>query len=276
MLLRVLRYLLHATHPRRSGIAWFDLIEIALVALGFLCYFLVRGAVADRTADALSNARWIVDLQASLGVWVEPRLQTWVLESDLLVRAMNFVYFWLDFPLIVGVGLLLFWKRRNCYTLLRDSLLISGGIALIVYWAYPVAPPRFLSEWGFVDTLEQFSNLSYQAQSLQPFVNPFAAVPSLHVGWAALLVVAVFGATKNVWARFALIATFVLQSVAVVVTANHYIFDGVVGLIVCGVAFVLAREMQRHGYPAIRNGIALLERNVARAQEPDRGPAAGS
>lgn len=276
MLLRVLRYLLHATHPRRSGIAWFDLIEIALVALGFLFYFLVRGAVADRTADALSNARWIVDLQASLGVWVEPRLQTWVLERELLVRAMNFVYFWLDFPLIVGVGLLLFWKRRNCYTLLRDSLLISGGIALIVYWAYPVAPPRFLTEWGFVDTLEQFSNLSYQAQSLQPFVNPFAAVPSLHVGWAALLAVAVFGATKNLTARLASITTFVLQSVAVVATANHYLFDGVVGLIVCGVAFALALGMQRHGYPAIRNGIALLERNVARAQEPDRGPAAGS
>ena len=276
MLLRVLRYLLHATHPRRSGIAWFDLIEIALVALGFLFYFLVRGAVADRTADALSNARWIVDLQASLGVWVEPRLQTWVLERELLVRAMNFVYFWLDFPLIVGVGLLLFWKRRNCYTLLRDSLLISGGIALIVYWAYPVAPPRFLPEWGFVDTLEQFSNLSYQAQSLQPFVNPFAAVPSLHVGWAALLAVAVFGATKNLTARLASITTFVLQSVAVVATANHYLFDGVVGLIVCGVAFALALGMQRHGYPAIRNGIALLERNVARAQEPDRGPAAGS
>ncbi len=276
MLLRVLRYLLHATHPRRSGIAWFDLVEIALVALGFLLYFLVRGAVADRTADALSNARWIVDLQASLGVWVEPRLQTWVLERELLVRAMNFVYFWLDFPLIVGVGLLLFWKRRNCYTLLRDSLLISGGIALIVYWAYPVAPPRFLPEWGFVDTLEQFSNLSYQAQSLQPFVNPFAAVPSLHVGWAALLAVVVFGATKNLPARLASIATFVLQSVAVVATANHYLFDGVVGLIVCGVAFALALGMQRHGYPAIRNGIALLERNVARAQEPDRGPAAGS
>lgn len=276
MLLRVLRYLLHATHPRRSGIAWFDLVEIALVALGFLFYFLVRGAVADRTADALSNARWIVDLQASLGVWVEPRLQTWVLERELLVRAMNFVYFWLDFPLIVGVGLLLFWKRRNCYTLLRDSLLISGGIALIVYWAYPVAPPRFLTEWGFVDTLEQFSNLSYQAQSLQPFVNPFAAVPSLHVGWAALLAVAVFGATKNLMARLASITTFVLQSVAVVATANHYLFDGVVGLIVCGVAFALALGMQRHGYPAIRNGIALLERNVARAQEPDRGPAAGS
>lgn len=276
MLLRVLRYLLHATHPRRSGIAWFDLVEIALVALGFLFYFLVRGAVADRTADALSNARWIVDLQASLGVWVEPRLQTWVLERELLVRAMNFVYFWLDFPLIVGVGLLLFWKRRNCYTLLRDSLLISGGIALIVYWAYPVAPPRFLTEWGFVDTLEQFSNLSYQAQSLQPFVNPFAAVPSLHVGWAALLAVAVFGATKNLTARLASITTFVLQSVAVVATANHYLFDGVVGLIVCGVAFALALGMQRHGYPAIRNGIALLERNVARAQEPDRGPAAGS
>ena len=124
---RLLRYLLRVTSPRRSGLAWWDLIEIGLVALGFLLYFLVRGAVVDRTGEALSHARAIIEWQAALGLWVEPRLQAWVLESEAAMRAMNFVYFWLDFPLIVGVGLLLFWRKRACYTLLRDAVLLSGG-----------------------------------------------------------------------------------------------------------------------------------------------------
>ena len=237
------------------------------MALGFLLYFLVRGAVVDRTGEALSHARAIIEWQAALGLWVEPRLQAWVLESEAAMRAMNFVYFWLDFPLIVGVGLLLFWRKRACYTLLRDAVLLSGGIALIIYWVFPVAPPRFLTEWGFVDTMEQYSNLSYQAQSTKPFVNPFAAVPSLHVGWAALLAVAVFSATTSLTARLASLLSFALQTAAVVVTANHFVFDAVAGLLVCAVALAIALWLQRRGYPGIRALLAWLERSSASPAE---------
>ena len=271
---RLLRYLLRVTSPRRSGLEWWDLVEIGLVALGFLLYFLVRGAVVDRAGEALSHARAIVELQASLGLWVEPQFQAWLLQSGLLMRAMNFVYFWGDFPLIVGVGLLMFWRRRACYTLLRDSVLISGGMALIIYWLFPVAPPRLLPEWGFVDTMEQYSHLSYQAQSMRPFVNPFAAVPSLHVGWSALLAVAVFVATPNPWARVASLVAFGLQSLAVLATANHFVLDGAVGLLVCGLALALAVTLQRRGYPGIRSVIAWLERAAARGADRE-SPAPG-
>ena len=253
---RIARYLFHATDPRRSGLGWWDASELAIVALGFLAYFLVRGAVVDRTAEALDHARWIIDLQITLGVFVEPEFQRWVLDYGVLSRGLNFVYFWLDFPLIAVVGLVLFWKRRNAYTLTRDAILISGGIALVMYWAFPVAPPRFLTEWGFVDTLEAYDNLSYQAQSLQPFVNPFAAVPSLHVGWSLLLAAGAFAATRSALLRLAALVLLVLQSVAVVGTGNHYIFDGAVGLIVCSVALGAALWLQRSGYPVLRRALA--------------------
>lgn len=256
----LLRYLLKVTHPRRTGLEWWDLIEIALVAAGFLAYFLVRGAVIDREADAFSHARSIIDLQDMMGIWIEPEFNAWVVDHRVVTRFLNFVYFWLDFPLVVGVGLLLFWRRRNCYTLLRDSILISGAFALVFYWTFPVAPPRYLTDWGFVDTVEQFSNLSYQAQSMRPFVNPYAAVPSLHVGWAMLLVVAVFQATPHWGPRSAMFAIFVAQSVAVVGTANHFILDGVAGLIVCAAALAVGLLLQRYGYPGVRSLIASLER----------------
>lgn len=255
--------MLYATSPQRRGVAWWDFSEVALVALGFLLYFLVRGAPADRTADALRHAHWIVDLEYSLGMFVEPTIQQWTLSSGLLWRAMNFVYFWFDFPLIVAVGLVMFFRSRGHYTLLRDSLLISGGIALVMYYTFPVAPPRYLTEWGFVDTLEVYSNLSYQAQSMQPFVNPYAAVPSLHVGWSALLVVVVFAATRNVLMRIGVVVTLLLQCVAVVGTGNHFVFDGAVGIVVCAAGLGIAIWLQRVGYPAIRQRLAVVAGTTA-------------
>lgn len=245
-------YLHEVTAPARTRLAWFDLVEIALVALGFVLYFLVRGAVVDRDEQALTNARWIIDLQESLGMFVEPRINEWTMESNLRIRLFNFVYFWLDFPLIVGIGFLMFRRQRESYTLLRDALLISGGFALLMYWSFPVAPPRLVPDLGFVDTLEQFDNLSYQAQSMAPFVNPYAAVPSLHVGWALIGAIVVLGATSHALPRLGMCVVLLLQSVSVVATANHYIFDGVVGAAVSLAGLGVAVWLQRSGYPAIR------------------------
>lgn len=259
---RLLESLRRSTAPNRRGLEWWDLSELALVALGFLLYFLVRGGVVDRTEDALRNANRIVDLERALGVFVEPDINGWALRSEPLRELMNFVYFWLDFPLIVAVGLFFFWWERRWYTLLRDALLSSGGLALILYWSVPVAPPRFLPQWGFVDTLEVYSELSYQAQSLQPFVNPYAAVPSLHVGWSMLLMVVVFAATGRWWWRAAAAAVFALQSLAVVATANHYIFDGVVGIAVCLVGLGIALWLQRVAYPWVHHRVSALAREA--------------
>jgi hypothetical protein len=249
---KIFSYLHEMIAPTRTRLAWFDLVEIGLAALGFLLYFLVRGAVVDRDEQALENARWIIDLQDSLGIFVEPQINEWTLDSNLRVRLFNFVYFWLDFPLIVGIGFLMFWRQRATYTLLRDALLISGGFALLMYWSFPVAPPRFLPDLGFVDTLEQFDNLSYQAQSMAPFVNPYAAVPSLHVGWAVVVAIVVFWATPNPLLRLGAFTVMLLQSVAVVSTANHYIFDGVVGAVVSLAGLGVAVWLQHHGYSALR------------------------
>jgi hypothetical protein len=259
---------LSSTSPSRRRLHWWDLTEIALVAVGFLAYFLVRGAVVDRAPVALANAREIVTFQAALGLWLEPRIQATSLEWHTLVRAMNFVYFWLDFPLIVGIGLLLFWRRRAYYTLLRDSLLISGAMALVCYYSFPVAPPRYLAEWGFVDTLARYDQLSYQAQSMRPFVNPYAAVPSLHVGWAALVAATLFRATRRMLARATGLALVVAQAAAVVITANHFFFDAFVGLAVCAAAWIVALWLQRFGYPLVRVWLARSERALARLEQP--------
>jgi len=253
--IKLLRYVHEATAPDRTNVAWFDLVELGLVALGFLLYFLVRGGVVDRPGDALEHARWIIQGQRAAGVFIEPLVNDWAMAAAWRVRLFNFVYFWLDFPLIIGVGLYLFWRSRRHYTLLRDALLISGAMALFLYWTFPVAPPRYLPEWGFVDTMQQYAKLSYQAQSLRPFVNPFAAVPSLHVGWAMLFAIVIFQVSQAPLVRAAGASVLGLQSVAVLATANHFLFDAAAGVVISLAALVAAYWLDRSGYPRIRDSL---------------------
>ena len=229
--------------------------EIGLVALAFLLYFLVRGGVVQRDAEALRNADKIIDLEQSLGFFWEPALNEVILNYGALIQLFNAIYFWLDFPLIVALGLWLYFFHRHQYTVARDSVLASGAIALIVYQLFPVAPPRLLPvEYGFVfvDTLDEYTRLSYQAQSLQPFVNPYAAVPSLHYGWAVLVGGVLFWTTRNIWLRSLGVFMPIGQLTAIIFTANHYIVDAMAGLVVALMGLLVAMALQRWGYATIR------------------------
>jgi hypothetical protein len=232
-----------------------DVFEIALVALAFLLYFIVRGLVVDRHGEALANAETIMDWERALGIFWEPQLQEWVLDKRWLVEVNNFIYFWLDFPLIVAVGLWMYFTRRHEYTVARDAMLLSGAIALVIYNLFPVMPPRLLPTGEFVGTIERYNDLSYQAQSMQAFVNPYAAVPSLHFGWAMILGGALFLSTKNPVVRAFALSLPWLQLASIVFTANHYILDAFIGLLVCLAGAVLALAMQRWGYPAVRREV---------------------
>ena len=242
-----------------------DVGELVLVALAFLFYFVVRANVIDRPDLAIENAVRIVDAEKALGIYSELAWQEAILDSRLLVRFFNFVYFWLDFPLILALGLLMYWKRRPYYTFTRDAILFSGACALVVYALFPVAPPRLLPDSGIIDTLQAYNNASYQAQSTEFFVNPYAAMPSLHVGWAFLVAIGVVLAfargegqgARGKWqvVRVLIILLAVLHPIAqwtsTVVTGNHFFLDGVGGLVAAALGLSFAFFMQSRGYPAI-------------------------
>ena len=245
-----------------------DCFELGLVAFAFLLYFLVRGSVVDRTGEAFDRALRIVDFEQKWGFFWELELQALIMGSRALVQLFNGIYFWLDFPLIAVVGLWLYFWHRHQYTVLRDAILSSGAIALVIYHLFPVAPPRLVPGLGLVDTLAEFSGLAYQTQSTAPFFNPYAAVPSLHVGWALLLALGVIGTTrfKPAW-----LLAFMLpwaQFAAIVFTANHFIFDAMVGVVVSLMGLVIALLLQRYGYTALKRWLGLTtggEMAVSRA-----------
>ncbi len=239
-----------------------DLLEAALVAFAFLLYFLVRGSVIDRPHDAFQNALNVIDAQKWLGIFWEPDMQDWIIDNRFLIQASNYVYFWLHFPLIVAFGLVLYVFDRRKYTFLRDAFLASGAVSLIIYGLYPVAPPRLLLELAdrfgvvlsgdlqaFVDTMNVHLGYGYQAQSMRPFVNPYAAMPSLHFGWDFLLGIGIIWAFRRypfIW-PFG-IALPVMQILAIVVTANHYFLDAFAGMAVALLGLAIAAALQRWAY----------------------------
>ncbi|MBI2724193.1 MAG: phosphatase PAP2 family protein [Chloroflexi bacterium] len=237
-----------------------DIFEIGLSVVAFLLYFIVRGLVVDREGEALDNAQRIMRFERAIGIFWEPRLQEWVLPRQEWINVFNFIYFWLDFPLIVGIGFWLYFFRRHQYTIARDAILLSGAIALVIYNFFPVMPPRLLPTGEFVGTIEKYNQLSYQAQSLKAFVNPYAAVPSLHFGWAMIIGGALVVSVRNPLVRlFGLFLPWA-QFAAIVFTANHYIVDAVAGMVVGLAGLALAAALQAWFYPALnrRFGVSAL------------------
>ncbi|MEE8386689.1 MAG: phosphatase PAP2 family protein [Dehalococcoidia bacterium] len=260
---------IHSPFSRR------DLLEGLLVAVAFLLYFAVRGAVIDRPEAAYRHALDVINLQRSLGFFWEDDLNEWVRDRQFWAQTANIVYFWLHFPLIIAFGIYLYIRQRSKYTLMRDAFLTSGAIALVIYWLYPVAPPRVLPELanefagggpiyvrGFFDTMQEYLGYGYQAQSTSAFVNPYAAMPSLHFGWDLLLGAGIVWASWGQrWKWFALpIGIFlpISQIPAITVTANHYFIDAAAGAVVALMGFPAAMALRRWGYPALGRGLGRL------------------
>lgn len=227
-------------------------LEAGVVAAGGLAYFLIRGAVGDRIPEATARALALIDLERTLGLSWERVLQDWILPSPALIALVNAAYFWLHLPVIVVAAVWLFWRERPLYVFTRNAFMASAVIGLAMYYLLPVAPPRFFPELGFVDTMARYSQTSYQAQEMGPFVNPFAALPSLHIGWALLLSLALWRARGRrgplwrvgLWGAAAVLLP-AAQFLAVVMTANHYVLDVAAGAAAAAAAALIALGWQR-------------------------------
>jgi hypothetical protein len=218
--------------------------EILLLATAFPLYFLVRGFTRERVDLAFDNADDLIGMEKSLGIFWEADLQELILPHGWLVDTFNTVYLYGHLPMIPVIAVWLYFWHRPQYLLMRNAFLISGAMGLIVYAVYPVAPPRFLEELGFTDTV--FSQYGVSRVANPAFLrNEYAAVPSLHFGWNVLIGVAVWLASRHVALRaFAVIMPFATLA-AVVLTANHFILDAVAGLAVIAVGMALAAALRR-------------------------------
>jgi len=215
--------------------------EILIVGIGYLIYSQVRGLAGDRVVDAFYNGYRVIQIEQDLGIFKELALQSLILPHSLLVDIFNFIYFYGLFPVLIPTAIFLFWRRPHVYVLARNAFLLSGAIAVIFYTLLPTAPPRLIG-FGFIDTLGQSMTPTYDSI---PGVNHFAAVPSMHVGWNFLMAVALYIGLKGTKYRELVLLFPIIMFISTLVTGNHYIVDGILGVIVASTALYLAYRIQR-------------------------------
>jgi len=217
--------------------------QCCLFGLAYLLYRLVEGIVGGSTAVAFAHASDLVSLERSLHIFVEPQIQAWATSSHLLVVIAAWVYLNAQTTILAALLLYLYVAHNRSYYFVRNMLFVGMAICLIGYGLFPTAPPRFLPEWGFIDTIKQVTGVSGTSTISNVFFNPYAAVPSMHVacavilGWTLARLVRLRVA-KVFWALWPFFITFLT-----VITANHFLIDAVLGLFVAGVAFCAARAL---------------------------------
>ena len=232
---------------------------IALSAYGV--YSLVRGLFGGTIGEGRENAADLVDLEKSLGIFIEPDAQHAFMTHGLAMPFWNVLYVASQVIVLPATLFLVYRYRRPAYAFVRNMAILSWCAGLVCYALLPVAPPRLLAS-GFTDTVSTQTFLNLDSGLIRTFYNPVAAMPSLHVGMAPVVAWALIKLTPWAWSRALGWAYPVLIAVDIVVTGNHYVLDIVGGLAVVLPAAALAAWILRAAPP-------VAEPSPARAEGPE-------
>lgn len=214
--------------------------EFALVLALFGVYKLGRTLADNEVRQAIGNAWHVWSFERALRLPSELTFQQEALRWPDLVTVANGYYAWVHFPATIAFLIWLWWRNRGWYRWFRTVLVVMTGIALAIHIAYPLAPPRMMSTLGFVDTGALFGPSVYSSPDTDTLTNQFAAMPSLHVGWAAVAAIGVVTVVRSRWRWLAVLHPAATMAV-VVATANHYWIDGIVGMVLIAPGILVAR-----------------------------------
>jgi membrane-associated phospholipid phosphatase len=220
-----------------------------------------------RLREAMGNARGVLHLEQSLHLDPELTLDRWLAGHHTLGLILSDYYDNAHFVVTLGLLGWLWWKRADLYRPLRNSLVLVNVLGIFVFWRFPVAPPRLLP--GFTDVVASTHAFgSWHSGSLASHANQFAAMPSLHMAWAAWCTLGIWRVTKRRWVRVLAVLYPCLTALAVLSTGNHFLLDILGGLAVLAAAVLLAgipaRIKGRTGW----RGWALPGRGRPRLRSP--------
>jgi membrane-associated phospholipid phosphatase len=227
---------------------WLDALrQVSLFGAAYLAYRLVRGLVEGDANAAFAHARDLISLERDLHVFVEPSIQAWASGSHFVMVASSWLYVNAQTTVTVAALVYLYVRHNRNFYFVRNMFMIAMAIALVGYAVFPTAPPRFLPEWGFIDSVADYAgvHVGHTSAAMSALVNPYAAVPSMHVafalmiGWPLARLVR-WRVLRVLWLLYPFLMAFVI-----VVTANHFIFDAVLGALTAGASAYGARWLAR-------------------------------
>jgi hypothetical protein len=229
--------------PRRAGrlAAAAGFVREASLVLALFGLWQFAGSFSVMgTGAAMDRARWLWHAERVLRLPSEAALQRIILPHPLIVQAFDLYYDILHFPVLIACLIWLFLRHRERYGAFRVTLVAFTAICLLIQ-LIPVAPPRMLPGIGMVDTAAVYGQSVY-ATGFD--ADQLSAMPSVHVGWAILIAIAVIGASRSRW-RWLAVAYPVLTTIAVTVTANHFWLDGIAAAAILGLVLAVQAAARR-------------------------------
>lgn len=221
--------------------------DFAIVVGVISVYFLGRGLAPDRMGFAVALTEQLVAFERTMRIFWEPTIQEWSIQNFWVKEAANFVYAYLHFPVLAVVGVWLWFRGRDRFVFMRNTMFISMVIGLAFYYILPAAPPRLMAahghELGFVDTVfGGDTSVSYAQPSL--ILNEYAAIPSFHFGWIAMASAAIWVNTGSRSLRTVAVILSVVMTWAIVASANHLFIDMALGGAVIALSWWLATRIE--------------------------------
>ncbi len=230
---------------------WRDFwLQFAVFWLFYAGYELSRGLSEGARAEAFLNANAVIEAERALGIYWELAIQRWTLEDapGVFLEAANWTYFNCQFTISFAFMLWVYFRRNHAFYFVRNIILCADFIGLAGYLMLPTAPPRFLPELGYVDTLVGEA-ISHESGLIATFSNPYAAMPSLHTAYALTIGITGVLVCRRLWSRtlWALYPALVVYSI--VATGNHFLLDAVAGAGAAAFALLAALAIARGRLP---------------------------
>jgi membrane-associated phospholipid phosphatase len=235
-----------ATIGQKLPKGWGDLWRQIGILIGVdVIYELGRGIADSSRSEAIAHGQQVIDFERGLHSLFEPGFQDFFLSAHWTVDVANQLYLNAQFSIALGFLVWLYLFRNQNYYFVRNMFVVSMCLALIGYIGYPTAPPRMFPQDGFTDTITDFSGVNHDSALAKIFINPYAAVPSMHCAFALMIGGSGFLVCRHWWSKAWWAFWPLLVSWVTIVTANHYWIDAALGWLVAlaaaGIAWQLAR-----------------------------------
>jgi len=236
--------------------------EVLYVLAFYVIYSFVRNQFGSRRAGpkrAFHHAEIVIRIEQAIGLFHEATIQGWFLSWHWFIRFWNVYYGTAHFVVTGGALIWCYRRRPHDYPLYRNTLAATTGLAIIGFSTFPLMPPRLLNStlpfgggalakinYHFVDTLDKVGGLwSFDSGAMQKLSNQYAAMPSLHCGWALWVTMVMWPQAKKTWMRVLLVLYPISTLFCIIVTANHYWIDGVGGAITLFFGYLIGKRLAR-------------------------------
>ncbi|ACU72246.1 hypothetical protein Caci_3339 [Catenulispora acidiphila DSM 44928] len=222
--------------------------ELALIVVGYVLYSLTRDAVPGQQATAMRRAESVLRSEHRLHIDIELSVNHALDKITPLIVGMNYYYATLHFVITIGVLVWLYVRHPQIYRPARTVLFLATLSSLIGFYFFALAPPRFLTDHGFISTVVTHHTWgSWGSSNVDSISNQYAAMPSDHIAWSGWCGIMLYRYAGRRWLRVAGLLYPLFTFTVIIATANHFVLDAVGGAIALSAAFAIQLLLSRLG-----------------------------